>query len=551
VNFKRKVFLVILGGMAIMVTSILLLSQAAYRMTENFIARKEVLQTFNHARALLAKELDHLRIVNADWSVWDDTFLYMKHRDSEFETANLQDDTFRTLQLSAFSIFDSDDHLVFAYPPGPASLNESTVIAGMRAAAFRDGASAGFVVEDGAFFLVAAHRIMRSDDTGPSLGTLVMSRSADRSTLSDMMSILGSEISLEESDGTESSRMARVVVSGTGGLEAVGSLGSDAPASNINVRVRPETRTILFDKQAFIGFIAIGILIIFVITGLILLLLDRYVIRRMMRISQELEGVAVSGRHDRRVTVDGTDEVSRLGSVLNRTFESLEKSYEEIERGKISLEHSLDERESMFQEIRHRVKNNLQVVASMLSLQADEAEDAALAEAFMNSRRRVIAMAFVHEELYCSDSLNSIALRDYLDHLSALLRVDLDPDSRIGFDSEIADLGLSIEKAIPFALIANEVLSNAFIHAFHDDGWTKYPEKRISLVLRENGEGEYVLHVTDNGCGIGSFPSSKGKLGLTLVSALSSQLNAYSSYKKRTKGGTEYSLTFKPGSQGC
>jgi two-component sensor histidine kinase len=229
--------------------------------------------------------------------------------------------------------------------------------------------------------------------------------------------------------------------------------------------------------------------------------------------------------------VDGDDEISRLGIILNRTFDALEKSFAE--------------RESLFQEIRHRVKNNLQVVASLLSLQADDAENRETAIALQNSRRRVLAMAFVHEELYCSASLNSIDLHDYLERLAILIRHSLDPNGKIEFEIDAEKLELSIDRAVPFALIANEVLSNAFIHAFQDGKCeTSASPKKVSLALREDADGNYMFTADDNGCGIGPLSEYKGTLGLILIDALSAQLISRYTYVTKQEGGTVFTLLF-------
>jgi len=543
-RFRKKVFIIILGGLFVMIASLLALSRVAYGLTLDSIARQDVLHTYEHATALILGDLEHLRIINADWSIWDDAYEYAELRNSSFETSNLQESTFKTLKLSSFSIFDRNGRLVFAFPAGSVAKTDSSPLASLRSEALRNGSAAGVLEMNGAYVYAAAHGILRSDGSGPAVGTLVMTRAADRDALAFIVSVLDADISLEKPNGEGSVNTPRIVVADDGSYEAIGEIPSVSPGESILIRVHPEKRAIHFNGLMFFGFILIGVLITLTVTGFIFLLLDRYLIRRIDRIGHEIETLSVSGESLFRVTVDGNDEISRLGTALNATFDSLEKSIAENKRAMLSLEKSFAERESLFQEIRHRVKNNLQVVASLLNLQADEAKSESLSEAFHNSRRRVLAIAFVHEELYISDSLNSINLHEYLERLSIQIRQALDLDNCIRFELDAESLELSVEKAVPFALICNEVLSNAYVHAFCEDHSGTDPERTVSLSLHTDTDGSYDLRVLDNGKGIAPISTYKGTLGLTLIDVLSAQLDARYSYVARPEGGSAFRLSF-------
>lgn len=542
-NFKRKVFLIIIGGLGIMIAGLLALTRYAYQLTADSIARQEVLYTFDHAKALLTNDLEHLRILNADWSIWNDSYEYALNRNERFVESNLQESTFKTLNLTSFSIHDSHDVLLFTFSSisEPEQKKFLDFLSSLRAKALKNGKASAIIEFSGDYFFSSAHQILKSDKSGPAAGILVMTRSANKEALSSMMTILESDISLEKLSADTNAEVLRESIETKGQYSAAGTI-LDIADPTILLHVRPRKRTIIFDATSFVSFIVAGIVIAAFVTLIILLLLDRYIIRRINRIGKELETAAASAKHTYRVTVDGDDEISRLGHILNQTFDSLEKSFAENERSRSLLEHSLSERESLFQEIRHRVKNNLQVVASLLSLQSDDAGNQETAEAFQKSMRRVLAMAFVHEELYCSDSLDSINLHDYLERLSILIRHALDPAGLIGFQLDSENIELPIERAVPFALIANEVLSNAYIHAFN--GIDKAAKKSVTLDLRSENDGSYRLSVIDNGVGIARNPPSPGTLGLVLIDSLSAQLRAPYSYASRAEGGTRFTLQF-------
>jgi two-component sensor histidine kinase len=194
----------------------------------------------------------------------------------------------------------------------------------------------------------------------------------------------------------------------------------------------------------------------------------------------------------------------------------------------------------MFREIRHRVKNNLQIVASLLNLQADGSSKTT-AKALYESRRRVLAMAFVHEELYSSESLDRVGLAEYLSRLSVSVRDGADQERRIRFSSDFDQITLEIERAVPFGLIANEVLMNAYMHAFPPE---RYDGGTICMRLKYGPEGRATFIVEDDGIGLPSSIDRTLKLGLTLIETLASQINAKIEYGRPEGGGTHFSMNF-------
>ncbi len=176
---------------------------------------------------------------------------------------------------------------------------------------------------------------------------------------------------------------------------------------------------------------------------------------------------------------------------------------------------SLKEKEDLLREIHHRVKNNMQVVTSLLNLQARKITDQEALKAIRESQDRIQVMSLVHETLYRSDDLHSISMKEYFTRLAHDI-IKLYPGSvqcRITAD----DVTLSINDAIPVGLIANELVTNAFKHAFPDG---RKGEIQIRLGKMDNDELELV--VSDNGVGIAdSIDLQKSKtLGLQLVSRL-------------------------------
>ncbi|MCG8481606.1 MAG: ATP-binding protein, partial [Spirochaetales bacterium] len=182
------------------------------------------------------------------------------------------------------------------------------------------------------------------------------------------------------------------------------------------------------------------------------------------------------------------------------------------------LRESLLEKEVLLKEIHHRVKNNLQVVSSMLNIQSGLVRDRRSLDYFKDCESRVYSMALVHDQLYQSDTLTRIAMRDYMEDLvTTLYGVLAVPSDRLFVDPEVVDLFLDIDRAIPVGLVVNELLSNALRYA--------YPAGEGTVRLRiERSEDAVRIAVRDWGVGMHKGWEHGETLGLNLVRALAQQL---------------------------
>ncbi|TGJ99754.1 PAS domain S-box protein [Leptospira semungkisensis] len=200
-----------------------------------------------------------------------------------------------------------------------------------------------------------------------------------------------------------------------------------------------------------------------------------------------------------------------------------------------SLERSLKEKESMLQEIHHRVKNNLQVISSLLGLQSENTEDPNLKKILMECENRVKSMGFVHAELYRSENLAAVDLEHYFSTLvSHLIRV-YGASQRVELSLDLHSLEVSIERAIPLGLILNELVTNSLKYAF--------PEGRKGkLEIRIFQEDSCILFCySDDGVGF-QIKDCEGpdSIGMQLIEILSMQLKAGSEFT--TKNGVNFSL---------
>ena len=157
---------------------------------------------------------------------------------------------------------------------------------------------------------------------------------------------------------------------------------------------------------------------------------------------------------------------------------------------------ALKERETLLKEIHHRVKNNMQIISSLISLQADKATETETIEMLDDSQRRIRSMALIHEKLYRSGSLAEIDFADYIESLiDELLRMYNVPPGVITITADIENIQLGVDTAIPCALIINELVSNCLKHAFPDG---RTGEVTVAL---QRANGAHTLTVADDGVG--------------------------------------------------
>jgi predicted ATPase/two-component sensor histidine kinase len=201
---------------------------------------------------------------------------------------------------------------------------------------------------------------------------------------------------------------------------------------------------------------------------------------------------------------------------------------------------ALGEKEALLKEVHHRVKNNLQLITSLLNLQAARVADPAVAELFADSRNRVRAMALVHENLYRAGNLSSIPMARHLQSLCSHLNGAYgSPAHHVRLAVEVDDLHLEMDRAVPCGLIVNELVSNALKHAFPAGG-----TGTVRVALRAEATGRLTLEVADDGIGLPAELdiARSDTLGLRLVGDLAEQLHGRVVVSR--EGGTTVAVSF-------
>ncbi|MCZ7360361.1 MAG: PAS domain S-box protein [Candidatus Methanoperedens sp.] len=206
------------------------------------------------------------------------------------------------------------------------------------------------------------------------------------------------------------------------------------------------------------------------------------------------------------------------------------------------LKESLREKEILLREIHHRVKNNMQVISSLLMLQEELSEDEKVIEMLKDSQNRIISMALIHEKLYRSENFSRIDLKEYIDDLvSGLFQSYGISEDKVALNINAENVLLGIDSAIPCGLIINELVSNSLKHAFPED-----ESGEINILIHSTDEDMIELSIGDNGIGIPEdldFRRTES-LGLRIVNVLvENQLHGEITLNRDR--GTKFKIKFK------
>ena len=248
-----------------------------------------------------------------------------------------------------------------------------------------------------------------------------------------------------------------------------------------------------------------------------------------------MDSQARTGDMSLRVPVEPFTEIGQIAQHYNWVMDALEKE-------SAKTENSLKEKEMLLCEIHHRVKNNLQVISSLLSLQSRYHKDAQAIETAKESQNRIKAMALIHEKLYRSKDFANVEFNDYIktlvNDLFASYKVSA---SRVALKLDIENISLGIDTAIPTGLIINELVSNSLKYAFPEG-----KDGEIKIFLRSLNDGENELIVSDNGVGLPeSLDIKKAEsLGLRMITNLTER-SLHGKVNINKSNGTEFQIIFK------
>ncbi|MFV0570922.1 MAG: histidine kinase dimerization/phosphoacceptor domain -containing protein [Xanthomarina gelatinilytica] len=221
------------------------------------------------------------------------------------------------------------------------------------------------------------------------------------------------------------------------------------------------------------------------------------------------------------------------------SMRNIRKKRKKLQVLNLELETKNKQNELLLKEIHHRVKNNLELVKSLISLQSAQLEDSATKNAMIASQNRVQSMGIIHQKLYQGENLGSIEMKDYFINLSEGILDSFNTEDQIKIECAMEQLELDVDTAVPIGLIVNELLTNALKYAFPEN-----QKGNIQISLFKDKPGTLTLKVVDNGIGktLGTAPKGTG-FGSQLIKLLTKQLNG--EMKEESHNGTSVLFHFK------
>lgn len=224
----------------------------------------------------------------------------------------------------------------------------------------------------------------------------------------------------------------------------------------------------------------------------------------------------------KNLTLAGIGAVIIIAALLYRQNRLRRNTNNIITGQNAQLQNLVADKEWLLKEIHHRVKNNLQIIMSLLNSQSVYVDDNAALMAINDSQRRVQAISLIHQKLYQSENTSSIEMPQYIDELISYLKDSVDTGNRIVFEQDIESIQLDVAKAIPLGLIINEGIVNAIKYAFPDE-----QKGLVRISLKQDGPDYLLLDIIDNGVGLPSDVqlSKQDSLGFSLMQGLTRQLD--------------------------
>jgi two-component sensor histidine kinase/sensor domain CHASE-containing protein len=634
------------------------------------LEEKEARENAIRLENIMSSEIQSLENKAADWSVWDETYEFVQSNDTQYVEKYLMDETFFNQRLDFMLFYNANGKLVFKKELLTTEANNQS-IKGLEEhlkqrsdlLEHEDNSSrkTGFLVFAGQPILVSSQPIVKSDNSGPIKGTILMGRVIDDDEFTRLHEITYLELDVKNISNYSENNTSNAVYAGNNEEKIITHILHDDIHIYSYAQFNDIYRADAFSMEISMlrnihqrgintinYFLAILLLTGTVFGVTITAVLEKSHISRLKRLENEIRNIGDKGDFSRRVNYEGNDEIASLGESINNMLESLEKSQDliikrditinailqalpdmmfqikkdgTIRNYKLSTDNCIYEspeaelsiclddvlpahiakkeleiieqalrtnqmqtmqytmpvkgemrdfevrvvasgkdevmavvkditeikqieemrrKDILLKEIHHRVKNNLQIISSLLRLQSRKFTDKDTIEAFRKSQNRAKSMAIAHEKLYQSQDLENIELEAYIKTLTKYLLNNYGcKQEDIKIDIKIKNVTQGIDMAIPLGLIITEIVSNTLKHAF------KSNKGQIQIELLPENDGFYLLVIRDNGIG---FPedidfTNTDSLGMRLVVSLVEQIEG--KIELRRDNGTEFRITFK------
>ena len=524
----------------------------------------------------LYNKIDSINTLVVDWAKWDDSYEFIVDRNKDYIKSNLVETTFVDNELNVIPYYNKQNQIVWGkgYDLGneefievPDSLKKYIADHSSLLLDHEDIESnvMGIVLLPEGPMMLCSSPILNSDAEGPIRGRLFMGRYLDSTAVEELSDTTHFDVSIHRIDEGTSDTLLKKAVASFSELSdtVIEPINSDTLSAFTQIKDVSEKpilvmkinmpRSIYKQGQETIKYFLILLFIIGLVFSFItILLLERLVLSRVYKLTSAVNKIGFLPDFSGRVDVKGNDELSDLGNNINTMLERLEESQEEIKSARDQLEErvgertqelstTLGEKEVLLKEIHHRVKNNLQVISSLLFHQSKYTDDNKTLDLFQESQDRVKAMALIHENLYSSKSLSKIDFNQYIIDLTNQLKSTYisSHSNSIDISTEIQNVFLDIDTALPCGLIVNELVTNSLKHAFPNGN-----KGNIIINMKTIDDCKYRLTISDNGIGLPNNLeiSNLKSLGLKLAKRLSEQLEG--TFVIDRSNGTTFNITF-------
>lgn len=525
--------------------AIILDSFAALETTDT---REHVLRL----QAALEAEFANLDSVAGDWAPWNDTYDFVQGNNETYVEDNLIDATFANLRLNVMAFLNPMGDIVYAKAYDMQAAAEISIPAGFAEQLSAnnpflrhdtvDSVASGILLLPDVPVLVASRPILTSNHEGPIAGTLIVGRYLDASQIAELSDKARLSINVDHSNDTELAPDFQ---------QALAALSDDVPifiqalddqtiagyfllkdiSGDPALTIRVDNDRYIYQRgQDTLGYLVVAVTVVgILIGGAILLILEKSILARLSDLTKSVWNVGRSGDRSVRVSLpQGEDELWQLAATINEMLDSLQHSETQLYRSKVLLK-----------EVHHRIKNNLQIVSGLLTLQSYSIQDDRVSQLLKDSQHRIESIALVHEKLYSSTEPSLVDICEYTKSLIDKLRDSMVISDSVRVSVNADPIVLDADRAVPIGLILSELITNALKYAFPDG-----KPGEIGIELRVIEDREYSITVRDNGVG---FPEEidihrTTSLGLQLVSGLTQQLDG--TVELRQAGGAVFEIRF-------
>jgi two-component sensor histidine kinase len=517
----------------VVLTLILVYGTSLYQIYE----KKALVSIFLSEARNEQKELDQfialmdqpILLVSRDYTVWDDFVTFIGTGDADWARTNI-DTILSAFQSNALWVYGTDGALVYSANnvqrkgmllediPLPPHALDALFAHNNRFCHFYLNTPAGVMDVRGA----TIHPSTDQERLTPPAGYFFVCRLWDRKFLNELEDLFGPEIVIDYSSDTRDSGIS-MPEQGWISFPKLLTGWDHAPLASLRIKV--ESRALKeFSYGARRIFALMGIIAaLFIVSIMVLLIWWVYVPLRAISLALRSNSLAAIG--GLRGKKDEFGEIAGLLSKFLKQRESLIREIAVRKKADEKIKASLQEKEVLLREIDHRVKNNLQIINSLYSLQAEKSKDAKVRSILKESQSRVRSISLVHEKLYQSRDIAKIDVEEYVKSLVQDIKslFAINTEQIVIEISVEKDIDMGIDKVVNCGLIINELVTNAYKYAFSDGR-----AGVISLGLCKSAKGEYTLTIADNGVGMpeGFNLASVETLGLEMVRLLANQMGS-------------------------